>query len=99
MRLTALTLAAVFLGVSAPAAFAQPDTPAAAAFCANCHGTEGRQSGAIPAIASRPQALIAAQLRDYRSDKTPQATVMPRLIKGLTDQEIDAVAKYFSELR
>ncbi|WP_052004301.1 c-type cytochrome [Paramagnetospirillum caucaseum] len=73
--------------------------PLAAAVCANCHGTEGRNEGAIPAIAGKPAFLIAGKLRDFKADKVANATVMPRLTKGLTEAEIDTVAQYFANLR
>ena len=76
-----------------------PPLPGAAAVCANCHGTDGRRQGAIPAIAGRPAALLSERLRQFRADAVADATVMPRLIKGLTDAEIDQAASYFSSIR
>jgi len=84
---------------AALAAGAAPPLPAAAAPCANCHGTDGRHQGAIPAIAGRPAPLLADTLRRFRADAVPDATVMPRLVKGLTETEIDQVAAYFSTIR
>ncbi|SEH61678.1 c-type cytochrome [Magnetospirillum fulvum] len=75
------------------------DLPAAAAVCANCHGTDGRKDGPIPAIAGKPAVLIASKLRDFKADKIANATVMPRLVKGLTEAEIDTVATYFAAIR
>jgi len=76
-----------------------PPLPAAAAVCANCHGTDGRQQGAIPAIAGRPAALLLDRLQQFRADKAADATVMPRLIKGLTEDELTVVATYFAAIR
>lgn len=76
-----------------------PPLPAAAAVCANCHGTDGRQPGAIPAIAGRPAALLLESLRQFRADTATDATVMPRLIKGLTEEELSVVATYFAAIR
>jgi len=75
------------------------DLPPAAAVCANCHGTDGRKDGPIPAIAGKPAVLIASKLRDFKADKVANATVMPRLVKGLTEAEIDTVATYFAAIR
>lgn len=98
--LTFLAVQAVIFAfpLAAPAAEPAP-TPLAAAVCANCHGTEGRNEGAIPAIAGKPAFLIAGKLRDFKADKVANATVMPRLVKGLTEAEIDTVAQYFANLR
>lgn len=83
---------------SPPAVMAAEPAPLAAAVCANCHGTEGRNEGAIPAIAGKSAVLIAGKLRDFKADKVANATVMPRLVKGLTEAEIDVVAQYFANL-
>ena len=99
MRLPVIALTALLPCIVTSVALAQSPTPGAALICAECHGTEGRQGGVIPGIASRPAAIIAGKLRDYRADKVADATVMPRLAKGLTDEEIDSVALYFSQLR
>jgi sulfide dehydrogenase cytochrome subunit len=70
-----------------------------AAVCANCHGTDGRNQGAIPAIAGRPARLLGDKLRQFRVDSVSDATVMPRLVKGLSEAEIDQVAAYFAAVR
>ena len=98
--ISALTLLA---GIVPAAASAEtrpaPPLPAAAAVCANCHGTDGRQQSAIPAIAGRPEALLLDKLQQFRADKVADATVMPRLIKGLTENELAVVAAYFAAIR
>ena len=70
---------------------------AAAATCANCHGTDGRtvSGSTIPALAGMPKAYMVSQLRAFR-DGTRSATVMHQLAKGLTEQQIEAVADYFA---
>jgi len=97
MRAT-LILAVLAVSLAAGAAHAT-ELPAAAAVCANCHGTDGRKDGPIPAIAGKPAFLIAGKLREFKADKVANATVMPRLVKGLTEAEIDAVAAYFAAIR
>lgn len=96
--LSFLVVPAVLIAFPLAAPAAEP-APLAAAVCANCHGTEGRKEGAIPAIAGKPAFLIAGKLRDFKADKVANATVMPRLVKGLTEAEIDTVAQYFANLR
>lgn len=97
-----LFLLALPLLVAPPAGAAEakkplPPLPVAAAACANCHGTDGRLHGPIPAIAGRPAILLIERLREFRADRAVDATVMPRLVKGLTEAEIEAVARYFSQ--
>lgn len=60
--------------------------------CSGCHGTDGRSPGAIPAINGRSAQDIAQILREFRTDARP-ATIMNRIARGYTDEEIDAVAR------
>ncbi len=95
-----LPLAAAMLASSA--ALAQPsaavlNTRALAATCANCHGTDGRAvSGeAMVVLAGLPQATIVEQLAAFRDGKR-QATVMHQIVKGYSDEQIQAIAAYFA---
>ena len=62
--------------------------------CAACHGPEGRSAGAIPSLWGRDAAFIAESLREFRAG-TREATVMNRIAKGYSDEEILALAAYF----
>ena len=66
--------------------------------CAACHGTDGRLMSDIPAIAGASQEVLTAQLLAFRRDETPNATVMPRLAKGFTEQELRELAVWFAAL-
>lgn len=70
---------------------------ALAATCANCHGTEGRaiDGSAVPSLAGMPRDYMLKQLAAFRDGSRP-ATVMHQLAKGLTQQQIETVAAYFS---
>lgn len=71
---------------------------ALAATCAGCHGTDGRPADdAMPPLAGRPQAFIAARLRAFQGGQTP-ATVMHQISRGYTAAQVDALAAYFSGL-
>jgi sulfide dehydrogenase cytochrome subunit len=68
--------------------------------CANCHGTDGRTRGAIPPLAGRPAATISAMLKAYRNDPPPPGTtIMNRLVKSYSDEQIEALAKYFAAIK
>jgi sulfide dehydrogenase cytochrome subunit len=68
--------------------------------CANCHGTDGRSQSAIPPIAGRPEATLLAQLKAFRSDTPPPGTtIMNRLVKGYSDEQLEALAKYFANVK
>lgn len=66
--------------------------------CANCHGTDGRQADAIPAIAGRPASVLEAKLLAFKRGEDPTATVMTRHATGYSDAELAALAEYFSKL-
>jgi len=74
-----------------------------AASCAACHGTQGnavsgnKGADSIPALAGVQKAEITAKLTAFKSGERP-ATVMQRHAKGLTSDEITALAEYFSRL-
>lgn len=94
------TLAAALIGagaltLAAPAGAQQMPT-ALALTCATCHGTDGKSPGSIPTIAGRPAKDLRDALVGFKTGTRP-ATVMNRLAKGYTDQEIDALADYFSK--
>ncbi|MBA3695483.1 MAG: c-type cytochrome [Methylotenera sp.] len=67
-----------------------------AASCAACHGTNGNSAGRTPSISSIYKPTFVAQMLAYRSGERP-ATVMQRHAKGLTVQEIEGLAEYFSK--
>lgn len=64
--------------------------------CFGCHGA-GTASGAAipPIILGAPAAFIETSLKAFRDGERP-STIMQRIAKGYTDEEIAAVAKYLS---
>jgi cytochrome c553 len=66
-----------------------------AAACANCHGTNGMGQGGFPSLAGEPRSQISRLMQEFKSGKRP-ATVMHQLAKGYTDEQIEALAAYFS---
>jgi cytochrome c553 len=82
------------------AALANSGKPSAGvAACASCHGAQGvpPPGTVFPVLAGAPAAYIAKQLLDYR-DGTRQHPIMTGIAKGLNDQDIAAVARYYSGL-
>ena len=90
----------IFLAAGAtPAAAEGIDAAVLACPGASCHGTDGRAPGVIPSIAGRPEAVLKAQLTAFKNAPPPGTTVMNRLIKGHSDEQIDALAKYFAQIK
>ena len=66
-----------------------------AAACANCHGTNGVSQQGMPNLAGQQRGYLAQQMQDFRAGKRP-ATIMHQIAKGYSDEQIDALAAYFS---
>jgi cytochrome c553 len=69
-----------------------------AAACATCHGTNGVSQQGMPNLAGRERTYLVQQMQDFRAGKRP-ATIMHQIAKGYSDEQIDALAAYFSEQR
>jgi sulfide dehydrogenase cytochrome subunit len=66
--------------------------------CNGCHGTDGRSKGSVPSLFGRPVNQLEKAMRDFKNDKR-LATIMNRIAKGYTDQEITEISKYFSDIK
>jgi len=66
-----------------------------AAACANCHGTNGMSVQGMPNLAGQQRTYLVQQMQDFKTGKRP-ATIMHQLAKGYTDEQIEALAAYFS---
>ena len=90
-RLLAVALAAAPLSAQAAGT-----TPAGATACSGCHG--GAAASVGPVIAGRPAADITAAMQAFRSGER-NGTVMPRIAKGFTPEESQAIASWWSEAK
>lgn len=97
IRTTVLAAAAGVTMVAGPCA-AQALPSSLALSCAACHGTDGKSPGSIPTINGRDVKEMKEALTGFKNGTRP-ATVMNRLAKGYTDQEIDELAEYFSKIK
>lgn len=84
---------------AAAAPAAPPLPPASAAMlgshCTGCHGTNGVSAGpASPTIAGISEEFFIETMTAFKAGKR-HSTVMGRLAKGYTDDEIKVMAKYF----
>lgn len=92
-------LALAVAGLLLPSVASVADEPAGAVLintCFSCHGTDGHSAGDMPAIAGKSQDFITKALMEFKKGER-EGTVMTRISKGFTDQEIDAMARYFSQ--
>jgi len=91
----ALILGSFSLGSAALAA--GPSASMLANTCAGCHGTDGSSNGpATPSIAGIDAEYFIDSMKAYK-DGSRKATVMDRIAKAYTDDEIKAMAGFFAE--
>jgi cytochrome c553 len=69
------------------------------AMCAQCHGTNGlsEPSSGIPSLAGMQSSVFLQRMQQYRLDN-PSSSVMARLARGLTQDQINRAATYFQSL-
>ncbi|TAN58329.1 MAG: hypothetical protein EPN26_01640 [Rhodospirillales bacterium] len=89
----------LIVGLSASSVFAAepvpaPKTAVLAGPCITCHGPEGAGTGAIPALKGRPVTALLEQLKGFKQGTAP-STVMGRLAKGYSDDQLAHLARYF----
>ncbi len=92
-RVAILSTGLVSAGVSA--ASAQEDGGLLANACTACHGVDGRSETAIPTIAGLDP-VIFAQLMTSFADDTLMVTIMNRIAKAYTAEQILLLATYFA---
>ena len=103
LRIIATASLAIFLSQTAMAADEKPKTMEGADAtmlsntCAGCHGTYGASNGpSIPTLAGMSSAYLVETMEGYKSGDIP-STIMGRLAKGYTEDEIKLMGDYFSK--
>lgn len=81
--------------LTSPVAFSAAPPSMLANACAGCHGTLGLSSTPMPTIAGLNQGYLKTILKQYKKDERP-STIMGRLSKGYTDEELDRLAIFFA---
>ncbi|QWF70596.1 hypothetical protein KEF85_14900 [Methylomonas paludis] len=84
----------LFCIVSSLSRFSQAELSSAgiANNCRNCHNSAATE----PVLSSLPSltaAQLSSKLLDFKYDRIP-ATLMPRIAKGYSDAQLNAVAEY-----
>jgi cytochrome c553 len=90
--------AALGLASIAAAVVAAAEPPAGAAACSGCHPASARVTSPVPRLVGLDRAAIVRAMQDFRSG-TRAATVMDRIAKGFTDEEIQAIAAWYATQR
>lgn len=99
MRMLSVARVVVLMGAvlaAAPAAVAQISAQRLA-LCAGCHGADGNsQLKGIPSLAAQPKLFLENQLVLIR-EGVRDVPSMKGTLEGVTDAELTALAKYYSE--
>ena len=97
LQIGAAALALLSSQAMAQGSAQQLHSRATAAMCANCHGTDGRtvDGSAIPSLVGMPKDYMVLQMKAFKEGTRP-ATVMHQITKGLTDEQVNTIATYYS---
>jgi len=70
--------------------------------CASCHGAEGKKPSVstYPKLAGQNKDYTLAQLKYFKdgSRSSGQSVVMKGMVAGLSDEEMEAIADYLSNV-
>lgn len=80
-----------------PASAGAAAAPPLVAACSGCHPANGGDPR-LPRLAGRTAGEIVAAMKAFRTGNRP-ATVMDRIAKGFTDDEIAAIAAWYAGQR
>ncbi|MFL6796662.1 MAG: c-type cytochrome [Xanthobacteraceae bacterium] len=92
--------AAILLLLSIPPASAAgpADAPPGAAACSGCHPAGRSVESAVPRLIGRNPGDVVTAMQAFKSGQLP-ATVMGRIAKGFSDEEIKAIAAWYGALK
>ncbi len=93
-----LLAAALMTGLTSTAAVAQTNIEGLARTCNACHGVAGVSAGlSMPSIGGLPRDYLRKVMKQWKYGER-SAITMSRIVKGFSDDEIDALAAYFAKL-
>jgi len=90
--------AAIGCASIAAAGVAPAEPPAGAAACSGCHPASARVTSPVLRLAGLDLARIVRAMEVFSSGKRA-STVMDRIAKGFTDDEIQAIAAWYASQR
>lgn len=94
MQATRFLVAAIVTTIAGSTQAAE--APAGAMSCSGCHATSAQVETPVPRLAGRPQADIATAMIAFKTGQRA-GTIMDRIAKGFSDEEIQAIAKWYAE--
>ncbi|OIR12300.1 cytochrome c-552 precursor [mine drainage metagenome] len=62
--------------------------------CKVCHGEKGEGKEATPRLGGQHEEYLKRQLKVFYGNERPAATAMHEVVKGLSEEDIEAIAQY-----
>jgi cytochrome c553 len=90
----AAAAALVGMWIAQQSAAGAADAPPGAASCSGCHPAKRWVDTAVPRLAGRNPADLVAAMAAFKSGQLA-STVMDRIAKGFSDDEIKAIATWY----
>lgn len=91
-------LVTCLLPMMASAQTVGPSGQAMTQTCYVCHGPDGKSAGPIAPLAGLPKDHIIRQMAEFKADRRP-GTIMNRIAKGYSDEQIVAIADFIATLK
>jgi cytochrome c553 len=91
----AVLVASVFSVALVPPAHASDAAPAGAASCSGCHAASPGVVTPVPRLAGLGAAEMVRAMQEFRAGARP-ATVMDRIARGFSDDEVRAIAAWLA---
>jgi sulfide dehydrogenase cytochrome subunit len=95
---TFVVFATTLLAAGGVAAQDGPSGQAMVQTCYVCHGPEGRSAEGMPALMHGQKEFVVRQMVEFKTDRRP-ATIMNRVAKSYSDEQIAAIADYLAALK
>lgn len=95
MRIVAGTIALLALGAGTAWAQSPPNGLALSLNCSTCHGLDGKGATTVTPLKGMPAEAILASMKQFKAGERP-ATIMTRIAKGFSDEEIQAIAQFLA---
>ena len=95
MKLSLSLAAGILAGTTIiPAAAVAADAPPGASSCSGCHSPNATDTSTPTRLIGRDPAKTVAALQEFRSGQR-HGTIMDRVVKGFTPEEIQAIAIWY----
>jgi len=94
MNAAGMTAAAALIFATIALAAAAAEAPTGAASCSGCHPASQGVDTIVPRLTGRAPADIVEAMQAFKSGQRP-STVMDRIAKGFSEDEIKAIAAWY----